>query len=125
MSKLTARSLAFLATLTLAGAASARRPPALVAAQERADSVLATCTDGGGRSSPGYRDMLARVASADTTRNFSVASTVTRKIGDRLVLVCAGGEILPGSGYRGFPSRLRGEPAIPQIAAARQEVGSR
>jgi hypothetical protein len=126
MSKLTSRSLAFLFTLTLAGAASARRPPALVEAQAQSDGTYATCGEEG-RSTAGYRDMLARVDSAKPSVSPPVAgaSMATRKMGDHIVLVCAGGEIHQGSGYRAFPARLRPELTIPQIAVATKLVGSR
>ena len=126
MSKLISRSLAFLFTLTVAGAASARRPPSLAEIQEHADSVYATCAESQARSTAGYRDMLARVASAKpTAAAVDVASLPARKMGDHLVLVCAGGEIHQGNGYRDFPARLRGEPVEPQIASATRLVGSR
>jgi hypothetical protein len=126
MSKLISRSLAFLFTLTLAGAASARRPPALVEAQEQADNVYDTCAESQARPTAGYRDMLARTAPAKPSAPpAAVASLPARKMGDHLVLVCAGGEIHQGSGYRGFPTRLRTEPVGPQIASHRQLVGSR
>lgn len=126
MSKLISRSLAFLFTLTLAGAASARRPPSLVEAQEQTDSIYATCAESQARPTAGYRDMLARPASAKATAPvISVASLPSRKMGDHLVLVCAGGEIHQGSGYRDFPARLRGEPTGPQIASGTRLVGAR
>jgi len=126
MSKLISRSLAFLFTLTVAGAASARRPPPLVEAQAQADSVLATCSDGPARSTAGYRDMLARAPSAKPA-DFSAAVSAleTRRVDDHLVIVCAGGAIRPGSGYRDFPARLYKEPATPQVASVATLVGSR
>jgi hypothetical protein len=126
MSKFISRSLACLFTLTLAGAASARRPPALVDAQGRADGVYATCAESQTRSTAGYRDMLARVAPGEPSEPGALAvSLPLRKMGDHLVLVCAGGEIHQGSGYRDFPMRLRSEPAEPQIAARTPLVGTR
>jgi hypothetical protein len=126
MSKFVSRSMPLLFTLTLAGAASARRPPALVDAQGRADSVYATCAESQTLSMAGYRNMLARVAPAEPSEPAAVAvSLPSRKMGDHLVLVCAGGEIHQGSGYRDFPARLRSEPAEPQIAGRTQLVGTR
>jgi hypothetical protein len=127
MSKLISRSLAFLFTLTLAGAASARRPPSLAEVQEHADGVYATCAESRAQPTAGYRDMLARVATAKPTASeISVASLPSRKMGDHLVLVCAGGEVHQGSGYRDFPARLQGEPTGPQIASgAHHLVGMR
>jgi hypothetical protein len=115
MSKLIHRPLAFLFTLTLAGIASARQPPALTAAQERSEAVFATCAQS--ESTPGYRDMLARVESAKPASADVVASLATRKMGDHLVLVCAGGELHQGSGYRDFPARFRSEPEAPLVAS--------
>ena len=126
MSKLISRSLAFLFTLTLAGAASARRPPSLVEAQEQADRIYSTCAESQARPTSGYRDILARSASAKPSAPLlSIASAPSRKMGDHLVLVCAGGEIHQGSGYRDFPARLRGEPGGPQIASGTRLVGAR
>ena len=126
MSKLISRSLAFLFTLTLAGAASARHPPALAEAQARADDVLATCLEGPARSTAGYRDMLVRAPSAAQARSaVSVAALETRVIDNQLVLVCAAGAVHSGSGYRDFPTRLRAEPVAPQIASGSTLVGSR
>jgi hypothetical protein len=126
MSKLISRSLAFLFTLTLAGAASARRPPSLVEAQEQAAGIYATCAESQARPTAGYRDILARAASAQPSAPAtSVASAPARRMGDHLVLVCAGGEIHQGSGYREFPARLRGEPTGPQIASGARLVGAR
>lgn len=123
MSKLIAPSFALILTLTLAGAASARQPPALSAAQERVEAISATCAEG--PSSAGYRDMLARVASARPAPAAEPTSVATRKMGNHLVLVCAGGELHEGSGYRDFPTRLRAEPSGPQIASAARLVGRR
>ena len=126
MSKLISRSLAFLFTLTLAGAASARRPPTLVEAQAQADSVYATCAESRAQPASGYRDMLARVGTAKPSAPaISVASLPSRKMGDHLVLVCAGGEVHQGSGYRDFPARLQGEPTGPQIASGGHLLGMR
>lgn len=126
MSKLISRSLPFLFVLTLAGVASARRPPALAEAQARADSVYATCAESGARSTAGYRDVLSRVVSARPSLTpVFVASAPPRKMGDHLVLTCAAGEIHQGSGYRDFPARLRSEPAGPQIASSSKLIGSR
>ena len=126
MSKLMIRSLPFLFTLTLASAASARRPPSLVEAQAQAESIYATCGESQARPTAGYREMLARVASAKPAiPAVAIASQPPRKMGDHLVLVCAGGEIHQGSGYRDFPARLQSEPAGPQIAAGTRLVGAR
>lgn len=120
------RSLAFAFTLTLAGAASARRPPALVQAQEQAASVFATCEQSQAPETTGYRGMLAREQSAaPSARAVAAASMPSRKMGDHIVLVCTGGEIHQGSGYRGFPARLQTEPSQPQIASVSRLVGRR
>ena len=123
MSKLISRSLAFLFTLTLAGAASARRPPSLAEAQEQAGSVYATCTESQLRPTAGYRDMLGRVASAKPAApTMTMAASPSRKMGNHLVLVCAGGEVHEGSGSRDFPARLRGEPTGPQMASGQRLI---
>jgi hypothetical protein len=120
------RSLAFAFTLTLAGAASARRPPALAEAQEQAASVFASCEQSRAPETAGYRGMLARVQRATpSTRAIAAASTPSRKMGDHIVLVCSSGEIHQGSGYRDFPVRTRGEPSGAQIASLPQLVGRR
>lgn len=93
------RSLVFGFTLTLTGVASARRPPTLAAAQERVESVFATCPEG--RSTAGYRDMLARFDSAAPRTNAPVRfAAPPRKMQDHVVLSCAGGTVHSGSGYR-------------------------
>jgi hypothetical protein len=116
--KLIRRSLMVAFTLTLAGVASARRPPALAEAQAEADRVFATCPQSQGQDTDGYRDMLAHVQTArPVTRAMATAPVPPpRKMGNHLVLVCAGGELHQGSGYRDFPVRFRAEPAWPQIA---------
>ena len=122
------RSLAFAFTLTLAGVASARRPPALSQAQEQAGAVFATCEQSRTPETSGYRGMLARVQSATPlARSVAAAQMPSRKMGDHMVLVCAGGEIHQGSGYRDFPARLQAEPTAPQIANAPEQetAGSR
>jgi len=125
--RLILRSLAFAFTLTLAGVASARRPPALAEAQEQADRAFATCPQSQARDTSGYRDMLARVQTASpVTRAIAVAPLpLPRKMGDHLVIVCAGGEIHQGSGYRDFPVRFRAEPLGPQLAETPRLVGRR
>jgi|SRR5688572_5850282 hypothetical protein len=120
------RSLAFAFILTLAGAASARRPLALVEAQEQAASVFATCEQSRAPETSGYRDMLARAQSpTPSTRAIAVAQLPSRKMGDHIVLVCPGGEIHQGSGYRDFPVRMQTEPSGAQIASVPRLVGRR
>jgi hypothetical protein len=121
------RSLAFAFTLTLAGSAFARRPPALSEAQERVDLVFATCAESQAPSTAGYRDMLARSqkASSAGAAIAVVAAPPPRKMGDHLVLVCAGGEIHQGTGYRGFPARLPAESSELLIAGAPRLLGYR
>jgi hypothetical protein len=93
------RSLVFGFTLTLTGVASARRPPTLVAAQERVEGVFATCPEG--RSTAGYRDMLARFDSAAPRTDAPVRFVAPpRKMQDHVVLSCTGGTVHSGSGYR-------------------------
>jgi len=58
------RVSALLGALSLAGVAAARRPPALVEEQARADEVYATCGAITTRTAPGYRDMLGRFPGA-------------------------------------------------------------
>jgi hypothetical protein len=116
------KALAFTMTLTLAGIASARRPPTLVEAQAGADAVAATCPEG--QATPGYRDMFARNPSSSDDRSGFAATPPARKMGDHLVLVCEGGELHQGSGYRDFPARLQPAPTQPQIAIGSARTGS-
>jgi hypothetical protein len=121
------RSLAFAFTLSLAGTAFARRPPAMSEAQERVDAVFATCAQSQAPSTAGYRDMLARGQKASYAESAIaiVAALPPRKMGDHLVLVCEGGEIHQGNGYRGFPARLPAGSPRPLIAAAPRLLGCR
>lgn len=116
------KALAFTLTLTLAGIASARRPPALVEAQAEADAVAVTCPEG--EDTAGYRDLLARTPSSRDQRSGFAAMAPARTMGDHLVLMCEGGELHQGSGYRDFPVRLRPEPTQPQIATGASRTGS-
>src|SRR5687768_5082969 len=115
------KALAFTLTLTFAGVASARRPPALVEAQAGVDAVAATCPEG--QSTPGYRDMLARDLSSSADRGGFAATPPARKMGDHIVLMCEGGELHQGSGYRDFPARLQPVPTRPQIALGSSRTG--
>lgn len=93
-------SMIFGFALTLTGVASARRPPAIVAAQERVDSIFATCPQG--YSTSGYRDMLSRFsAPLPVQTRVAASSTVpAEKMRDHVVLRCSGGAVHSGSGYR-------------------------
>jgi hypothetical protein len=114
--KLIRSSMAVALTLTLAGAASARRPPALAEAQTRTNAVFSTCPESQARDTSGYRDMLARSATPVVTPAAFAITPVPRKMGNHLVLACEGGEIHQGSGYRDFPVRVMPESTEPQIA---------
>ena len=93
------RSMIFGFTLTLAGVASARRPPSLVAAQEKVDAIFATCPQG--RPTSGYRDILARFSSPLPARqSVAVFTAPPQKMRDHVVLSCSGGTVHSGSGYR-------------------------
>jgi hypothetical protein len=116
------KALAFTLTFTLAGIASARRPPALAEAQAEADAVEATCPEG--QDTAGYRDMLARNPSSSDQRSEFASTPPARKMGDHLVLMCEGGELHQGSGYRDFPARLQPAPTRPQIAIRSSRTGS-
>ena len=99
--KLIVRSMIFAFTLTLSGMASARRPPALVEQQERVAGIFDTCP--AGRSTSGYRDMLARFGPTLRTPRATVQASFTappRKMRDHVVLSCSGGTVHSGSGYR-------------------------
>jgi len=91
------------------------------------DLVFATCTESQVPSTAGYRDMLTRnrKASSAGPAMAVAAATPPRKMGDHLVLVCAGGEIHQGTGYRGFPARLPAESSKPLIAGAPRLLGYR
>jgi hypothetical protein len=106
--KLIPHALAFVFTFSLAGTAFARRPAALVTAQERADRVVSTCPDSAAPSTAGYRDMLARVQHQRSAGTAVAALPLApaRKMGNHIVLVCSGGEVHQGSGYRDFPARM-------------------
>jgi hypothetical protein len=118
--KLIPHALALMFTLSLAGTASARRPPALAQAQEQSDRVFATCPESAAPSTDGYRDMLARVQNEPMVSR-AVATTLPapRRMGNHLVLVCSGGEVHQGSGYRDFPVRVPLDAERFQIARAR------
>jgi hypothetical protein len=118
-------SLLLACSLTVAGAALARKPPALVEAQQKAQATLASCPHSQARDTSGYRDMLARIRIPSAATIAVAAAAPTRKMGDHLVLVCARGEIHQGSGYRDFPARLRSEPTGRQIAGTPCLVGRR
>jgi hypothetical protein len=87
----------------------------LVAEQGRTEAVAATCPEG--RTTGGYRDVLARTVSVAST-GVAGALPAPRKSGDHLVLTCAGGEIHQGSGYRDFPARMQPEAWELEMAAA-------
>ena len=122
--KLIRYSLGFAFTLTLAGIASARRPPSLEHAQENSARAFATCAESLKPGTLGYRDMLARTSEPSAVAH-QVAAIPPRKMGDHLVLVCPGGEIHQGSGYRDFPARLWTDTSRPQMAATPRLVGRR
>lgn len=122
--KLIHRSLVFAFTLTLAGAASARRPPALAEAQDQADRVFGTCPHSRDQGAAGYRDRFARVQTTSPVTR-AIAAGPARKMGDHFVIVCAGGEVHHGSGYRDFPVRFPAEPTEPLIARVPGLVGHR
>jgi hypothetical protein len=70
--------------------------------------------------------MLARVdASSATPSAAAIQPASTRKMGDHLVIVCAGGELHQGAGYRDFPARIPRQPAEPQFARAPFVIGRR
>jgi len=119
--KLLVRSTVFGLTLTIAGVASARTPPALANAQARVDGIFATCPQGA--STSGYRDMLTRFSSA--ARWQSAPSTATtaftappQKMRDHVVLSCSGGTVHSGSGYRDMLWRFPADNARPVFAHA-------
>ena len=112
------RSLALAVTLTVTGTAFARRPPVLEQRQAATERVLSTC-DGGSRSTSGYRDMLARVDSKIAPQP-AVASVrlaaIPQRMGDHVVLLCAGGRVHGPGGYRDVDVRFNVEIPRPQIA---------
>lgn len=123
--KLFQGSLALALTLTLANIAAARRPPAVAEAQERTNAVVATCSDSRGRITGGYRDMLARSVTPASATKALADTPQLRKTGDHLVLMCEGGEIHQGSGYRDFPARLMPEVHGIEVATQPSRVGVR
>jgi len=106
--------------LTASGAAFARQPPALAQRQEAASRVISTCEQGAS-STPGYRDMLARLEKASPTG--AVASTrapvIVRRMGDHVVLLCPGGRVHGPGGYRDLDRRFSVEQREMQVAKAR------
>lgn len=78
--KLIRFSLVLLATLSASGAAWARRPPSLVAAQERAESAQHVC--------PHHAKSAAYRGTAEATARRSACSTL-RNVGGRLTHACA------------------------------------
>jgi hypothetical protein len=102
--------------LTLTSVASARRPPALVATQERVAGIFATCPQA--RETSGYRDMLARFSARAATplvgaRDFAAPP---QKMRDHVVLSCSGGTVHSGSGYRDMLWRFPSKAEQPLIA---------
>src|SRR6187402_953322 len=97
--KLLVRSTIFGLTLTIAGVASARTPPAVAEAQSRVDGIFATCPQG--QSTSGYRDMLtrfsptARLQTAPSTQAVAFKAP-PQKMRDHVVLSCSGGTIHSG-----------------------------
>ena len=114
--KLLVRSMIFGFTLTLAGVASARRPPSLVAAQEKVDGIFATCPQG--RPTSGYRDMLARFSSRLPAQQSAAVSYTAppQKMRDHVVLSCSGGTVHSGSGYRDMLWRFPADNGRPVLA---------
>ncbi len=115
---LVVRSLALAFVLTLTGSASARRPPALVAAEEQVERIFVTCP--AGIAAAGYRDMLARfshdpqqVPGLETGTGYVAAP---QRMDDHVVLSCKGGRVHSGSGYRDMLWRFRTQVDEPQLA---------
>jgi hypothetical protein len=102
--------------ITLTGVASARRPTALVAAQEEVDGIFATCPQG--RPTAGYRDMLARFSVQLPAQQGAAAffTAPPQKMRDHVVLSCAGGTVHSGSGYRDMLWRFPVDNARPVFA---------
>jgi hypothetical protein len=98
-------SFAFLFTLTIAGAAFARRPPALERAQAESDRVVASCASVPAVAGDGYRDSLVRFESAR-----SIDPGATR------VASCDGDQVQTGSGYRDMLERTRESSSEIQVA---------
>jgi hypothetical protein len=88
-------SFAFLFTLTLAGTAFARRPPALERAQAESDRVVASCPSIPAVAGSGYRDSLVRFEAA---RSLAPVETVA---------ACDRGRVQTGAGYRDMLDRKR------------------
>jgi hypothetical protein len=88
-------SFAFLFTLTIAGAAFARRPPAIERAQAESDRVVASCPSIPAVAGSGYRDSLVRFEAA---RSLGAAETVA---------ACDRAHVHIGSGYRDMLDRTR------------------
>ena len=112
------RFLVVAVTLTTAGVAFARQPPALVHLQKESADVLASCPHSAAEPGNGYRNMLARFRSENAPSVAEPALVASRKMVNHLMISCAGGEIHQAGGYRDVFVRSFHEPAKPQIACA-------
>ena len=109
-------SVAFI-TLTVSGAALARRPPALVEEQRAAQQAIATCPAAPALSGGGYRDMHARLDREGAERDATAFARLlrARRLGtDHWVAVCDGNRVNLPSGYRGLLDRIapEGQPVL-------------
>ena len=108
-------TLAVAFTLTVAGSALARRPPALERQQAAAERALSACT-GSGVNTGGYRGMLAR---AETKSAPAQARATLEVMGDHVVVLCAGTKVHAPGGYRDLDRRFKAQPQ--QLAVARAQ----
>lgn len=109
-------------TLTLSGAAFARRPAVLERVQEASDRVIASCPAVPAQAGSGYRDSLVRFDAARSidadAETAPVLATRTQKAGHR-VASCDGNLVHGASGYRDMLDRVRPSDSTVQIARAR------
>jgi len=106
-----------LITLTISGAAFARRPPALVEEQRAAQMAMASCRAAPTLSGSGYRDMHVRLDRQSGERDSTALARLLpakRVSADRWVAVCDGNRVNLPSGYRGKLERIapKGQPVL-------------
>jgi hypothetical protein len=109
-------------TLTLTGAAFARRPAALESAQEASDRVIASCPAIPAQAGTGYRDMLVRLDAArsiDASAETAPVLAARREKAGHRVASCDGNLVHGGSGYRDMLDRVQPSDATVEIARAR------
>jgi len=108
-----ARVLTLAFTLTSTSVAFARRPPALVERQERAQLVFDACSDSSADPGKGYRDMLVRFRSENPPRR----ATSPSRTAAANQLACRMESTHGAGGYRDMLVRFLPARPIVQVAS--------